>query len=50
MGTRVQSIDAFLTKAREHLRITNHANILEAVRTDLERIRYVSIRYAVSTP
>jgi len=33
------SIDAFLTKAREHLRITNHANILEAVRADLERIR-----------
>jgi len=35
----VQALDDFLTKAREQLHITNHAAILESVRTDLELIR-----------
>jgi len=34
-----QAIDAFLTKAREQLRIDNHSEILESVRNDLELIR-----------
>lgn len=34
-------MDILLTKAREQLHITNHAEILESVRTDLELIRYV---------
>lgn len=33
------AIDAFLTKAREQLRIDNHSEILESVRNDLELIR-----------
>ena len=37
----IQAVDLLLTKAREELHITNHAEILESVRTDLELIRYV---------
>lgn len=43
--------DAFLTNARKMLQITNHATILESVRTDLELIRQGQIvRAGSGTP